>query len=117
MSHASAVRGAPIDPELDTVLAEHGWILVDREGWSDTYDWPPSESDTTGDVTYLIITQPVPPLRTCPYRLCLVDGERLLYSTSDALVADLDAIEAYRFQRDKANREPPLNVFVHAALR
>ncbi len=117
MSQSPAGRLDPIDPDLDSVLVEHGWILFDREGLCDIYDWPPSETGAAGAITYLMVAQPAPPLRRCPYRVCLADGERLMYSTFDALVADLDAIEAYRFQRDTANQVRELNMFVHAALR
>ncbi|MEB3031773.1 hypothetical protein [[Mycobacterium] nativiensis] len=106
-----------MDPDLDSVLVEHGWILFDREGLCDIYDWPPSETGAAGAITYLMVAQPAPPLRRCPYRVCLVDGERLMYSTFDALLADLAAIETYRFQSDPTNRHRALSVFTHAALR
>ena len=58
------------------------------------YDWPPSAPDEEHEFTYLIIDLRGEPGAGPPYRVSVVNGDRLLYEVESALVADLNTIEA-----------------------
>jgi hypothetical protein len=60
------------------------------------FDWPPSALDEDHEITYLIIDLRGEPDAGPPYRVSVVNGNRLMYEVESALVADLDTIEAVR---------------------
>jgi hypothetical protein len=60
------------------------------------YDWSPSAPDEGHEFTYLIIDLRGDHGAGPPYRVSVVNGDRLMYEVESALVADLDTIEAAR---------------------
>jgi hypothetical protein len=60
------------------------------------YDWPPSAPDEDHELTNLITDLRGEPGAGPPYRVSVVNGNRLMYKVESALVADLDTIEASR---------------------
>jgi hypothetical protein len=80
--------------ELHHLLAERGWIEVCRADGRTMFDWPPSAPDDEHEITYLIIDLRGQPDAGSPYRVSVVNGDRLMYEVESALVADLDTIEA-----------------------
>jgi hypothetical protein len=87
---------AVADPGLDKILIQRGWTVVDRGDGLTMYDWPPSAPDDDHEITYLIIDLRGVPDVGPPYRVSVVNGDRLMYEVESALVADLDTIEASR---------------------
>ena len=85
---------AVADVELDQLLTDRGWIEFDRADGLTMYDWPPSAPDEEHEITYLIIDLRGEPGAGPPYRVSVVNGDRLMYEVESALVADLDTIEA-----------------------
>lgn len=43
-----------VDANLDKLLIDRGWILVERSWAGDVYDWPASAANRSHEVTYLI---------------------------------------------------------------
>ena len=78
---------------LEALLRSRGWIVFDRAARGTMYDWPPS-TDADGEVTCLIVDAVAG--EEGRYRVRCVDGERRKYDDAEALVADLDHIEAIR---------------------
>jgi hypothetical protein len=87
------------DDDLDDLLIDRGWILVERGGFGDVYDWPASAADPSQEVTYLLVQADGSWFGLPPYRVRLVNGERETYDDADRLVADLDRIEGHSFGR------------------
>jgi hypothetical protein len=87
---------AVTDVELNHLLTERGWIEFDRVDGLTTYEWPPSASDDNHEITYLIIDLRGEPGAGPPYRVSVVNGDRLMYEVESALVADIEMIEARR---------------------
>jgi hypothetical protein len=85
-----------VNAELHHLLMERGWIEVDRADGRAMYDWPPSDSDEDHESTYVIVDLRGEPAAGPPYRVAVVNGDRLMYEAESALVADLDTIEARR---------------------
>jgi hypothetical protein len=88
--------GAVADVELNRLLTDRGWVEVDRIDELTVYDWPPSAPDQEHEFTYLIIDLRGEPGAGPPYRVSVVNGDRLMYGAESELVADLDTIEASR---------------------
>lgn len=85
-----------VNANLDRLLTNRGWVLVERSHAGDVYDWLASAPTANHEVTYLIVAAN-PALDQGPaYRVRLVDGDRLAYDTAARLSADLDVIEARR---------------------
>ena len=87
---------AVADGELHQLLTDRGWVEIDRVDELTMYDWPPSAPDEEHESTYLIIDLRGQPGAGSPYRVSLVNGDRLMYEVESALVADLNRIEASR---------------------
>jgi hypothetical protein len=87
---------AVADFELNQMLTERGWIEFDRVDGLTTYEWPPSASADDHEITYLIIDLRGDPGAGPPYRVSVVNGDRLMYEVESALVADIETIEASR---------------------
>jgi len=87
---------AVADIELDRLLTDRGWVASDRVHGLTMYDWPPSARDDDHEITYLIIDLRGMPDVGPPYRVSVVNGDRLTYEVKSELVADLDTIEAGR---------------------
>jgi hypothetical protein len=87
---------AVADVELHQLLTERGWIESCRADGRTMYDWPPSAPDEGHEFTYLITDLRGEPSAGPPYRVSVVNGDRLMYEFESALVADLDTIEASR---------------------
>jgi hypothetical protein len=90
---------AVADVELNQLLTDRGWVEFDRVDELAMYDWPPSAPDDDHEITYLIIDLRGEPGTGPPYRVSVVSGDRLMYEVEEALVADLDTIEAARCAR------------------
>ncbi len=84
------------DIELDQLLTDRGWVEFDRMDELTVYDWPPSAPDEEHEFTHLIIDLRGGPGAGPPYRVSVVNGDRLMYEAESALVADLNTIEASR---------------------
>ena len=82
--------------ELHQLLTERGWIEFDRADGMTMYDWPPSAPDEDHEITYAIVDLRGEASVGPPYRVSVVNGDRLMYEGESALVADLDTIEASR---------------------
>jgi hypothetical protein len=82
--------------EVHQLLTERGWVEFDRADGRVMYDWPPSAPDEEHEFTHLIIDLRGEPGAEPPYRVSVVNGDRLTYAFEAALVADLDTIEASR---------------------
>jgi len=82
--------------ELHNLLTERGWIRSCRSDGRTMYDWPLSAPDEDHEITYLIIDLRDEPGAGPPYRVSVVNGDRLMYEVESALVADLYTIEATR---------------------
>jgi hypothetical protein len=82
--------------ELHQVLTERGWIEFDRADGRSMYDWPPSAPDEDHEITYVIVDLRGEASVGPPYRVSVVNGDRLMYEGESALVAELDTIEASR---------------------
>ncbi len=80
--------------DLHHLLADRGWIEICRANGRAMFDWPPSAPDDGHEITYLIIDLRGQPDAGPPYRVSVVNGDRLMYEVESALVADLDMIEA-----------------------
>jgi hypothetical protein len=95
---ARVIDGKPVavNANLDRLLTDRGWILVERSHAGDVYDWLPSTPIANHEVTYLIVAANHTPDQGPAYRVLLVDGQRLAYDTAACLVADLDGIEGRR---------------------
>jgi hypothetical protein len=91
---------AVADVELDRLLTDRGWVEFDRVDELTMYDWPPSAPEEEHEITYLIIDLRGEPGTGPPYRVSVVNGDRLMYEVESALVADLDTIEAARCAGD-----------------
>jgi hypothetical protein len=87
---------AVADVELNQLLTDRGWVEFDRVDELTVYDWPPSAPDEEHEFTYLIVDLRGEPGAGPPYRVSVVNGDRLMYEAESALVADLNAIEASR---------------------
>lgn len=87
---------AVADVELDRLLTDRGWVEFDRVNGLTMYDWPPSAPDDGHEITYLIVDLHIAAGVGSPYRVSVVNGDRLMYEVGSALVADLDTIEATR---------------------
>jgi len=85
-----------VNADLDRTLARRGWILTERDRSGDVYDWGPSATPSNPEPTYLIVASDQVMDGLQPYRVRLVDGQRLTYDTAECLATDLDAIEARR---------------------
>jgi hypothetical protein len=59
-------------------------------------DWPPSAPDEDHEITYVIVDLRGEVGVGPPYRVSVVNGDRLMYEAESVLVADLDTIEARR---------------------
>jgi hypothetical protein len=81
--------------EIHHLLLSRGWVAVDRRNGNAIYDWPPSAPDADHEITSLILDL-TGRYGLPPYRVSVVDGERVMYDSASALVADLDMIEASR---------------------
>ncbi|WP_139809216.1 hypothetical protein [Mycobacterium avium] len=86
-----------VDANLDKLLIDRGWMLVERSWAGDVYDWPASAANRGHEVTYLIAAADDSLDSGAPYRVALIDGELRAYDDKDCLAADLDGIEARRF--------------------
>jgi hypothetical protein len=84
------------DVELDQLLTDRGWVEFDRVDGLTTYDWPPSAPNDDHEITYLIVDLRGAAGVGPPYRVSVVNGDRLMYEVESALIADLAAIEASR---------------------
>ena len=84
------------DVELDQLLTGRGWVEFDRVDGLTMYDWPPSAPDDDHEITYLIVDLRGETGAGPPYRVSVVNGDRLTYEVESALVADLDTIETSR---------------------
>ena len=84
------------DVELDQILTDRGWVEFDRVDGLTMYDWPPSALDGDHEITYLIVDLRGPAGVGPPYRVSVVNGDRLMYEVESELVAELDTIEASR---------------------
>lgn len=82
--------------KLHQLLTERGWIEFDRADGMTMYDWPPSAPDEDHEITYVIVDLRGELGVEPPYRVSVVNGDRLMYEAESALVADLDTIEASR---------------------
>jgi hypothetical protein len=82
--------------ELHRLLTERGWIDSRRADGRTMYDWPPSAPNEDHEITYLIVDLRGGASVGPPYRVFVVNGDRLIYEAETALVADLDNIEARR---------------------
>ncbi|MDT5059361.1 MAG: hypothetical protein QOF66_7727 [Mycobacterium sp.] len=82
--------------ELDQLLTERGWIESCRADGRTMYDWPPSAPDIYHEITYLITDLRGEPGAGPPYRVSVVNGDRMMYEVESALIAHLDTIEAAR---------------------
>jgi hypothetical protein len=82
--------------ELHQLLTERGWIEFDRADGRTMYDWPPSVANEDHEITYVIVDLRGDAGGGPPYRVSVVNGDRLMYEAESALVADLDTIEAAR---------------------
>lgn len=82
--------------ELHHLLTERGWIESCRADRRIMYDWPSSAPDEDHEATYLIIDLRGEASGGPPYRVSVVNGDRLMYEVESALVADLDTIETTR---------------------
>lgn len=60
------------------------------------YDWPPSAHAEDHETTYVIVDLGGEAGVEPPYRVSVINGDRLMYEIESALVADLDTIEASR---------------------
>jgi hypothetical protein len=87
---------AVADVELNQLLTDRGWVEFDRVDELAMFDWPPSAPDEEHEFTYLIIDLRGEPGAGPPYRVSVVNGDRLMYEVESALVADLNTIEASR---------------------
>lgn len=87
---------AVADVELNQLLTERGWIEFDRADGLTTYEWPRSASDDNYEITYLVIDLRGDPGAGPPYRVSVVNGDRLMYEVESALVADIEMIEVRR---------------------
>jgi hypothetical protein len=105
---------AVADVELNQMLTDRGWIEFDRVNGFTMYDWPPSAPDEEHEITYLIVDLRGEPAAGPPYRVSVVNGDRLMYETESALVADLDTIEARRCAGCTAVRMKPRGGASHA---
>jgi hypothetical protein len=85
---------AVADVELDQLLTDRGWVEFDRVDGLTMYDWPPSARDQDHEITCLIVDLRGSAGVGPPYRVSVVNGDRLMYEVESALVADLDTIEA-----------------------
>jgi len=82
--------------ELHRLLTERGWIECDRADGRTMYDWPPSAPDEDHEITYVIVDLRRDAGGGPPYRVSVVNGDRLMYEAKSAFRADLDTIEASR---------------------
>jgi hypothetical protein len=82
--------------ELHQLLTDRGWIEFCRADGRTMYDWPPSAPDEDHESTYVIVDLRGEMGVGPPYRVSVVNGDRLMYEAESALVADLDTIEATR---------------------
>jgi hypothetical protein len=82
--------------ELHQLLTERGWVELDRACGRVMYDWPPSAPDEDHEITHVIVDLRGEAGVEPPYRVSVVNGDRLMYEVESALVADLDTIEASR---------------------
>jgi hypothetical protein len=87
---------AVADVELNQLLTDRGWVEFDRVDELVMYDWLPSARDEEHEITYLIVDLRGEPGAGPPYRVSVVNGDRLMYEVESELVADLDTIEASR---------------------
>lgn len=60
------------------------------------YDWPPPAPDEDHQTAYVTVVLRGEMVVGPPYRVSVVNGDRLMYEAESALVADLDTIEATR---------------------
>lgn len=86
-----------VDANLDKLLIDRGWMLVERSWAGDVYDWPASAANRDHEVTYLIAAADDSLDSGAAYRVALIDGELRAYDHKDCLAADLEDIEARRF--------------------
>lgn len=84
------------DVELDQLLTGRGWVEFDCVDGLTMYDWPPSAPNGDHEITYLIVDLRGETGAGPPYRVSVVNGDRLTYVVESALVADLDTIETSR---------------------
>lgn len=82
--------------ELHQLLTERGWVEFDRADGRVMYDWPPSAPDEEHEITYVIVDLRGEAGVEPPYRVSVVNGDRLMYEVESTLVADLNTIEASR---------------------
>lgn len=87
---------AVANAELHQLLTERGWIESCRADGRTMYDWSPSAPDEDHEITYLITDLRRDHSAEPPYRVSVVNGDRLMYEVESTLVADLDTIEAAR---------------------
>jgi hypothetical protein len=87
---------AVADVELDQLLTGRGWVELDRVYGLTMYDWPPSARDEDHEITCLIVDLRGEADAGPPYRVSVVNGDRLTYEVKSALVADIDMIETSR---------------------
>lgn len=92
----AGAKSIPVDSGLDELLVSRGWALVERSPAGDVYDWLDSALVADHEPTYLIVATAHVVDSAPPYRVWLVDGQRLTYDCAACLAADLDRIETHR---------------------
>lgn len=87
----------PVDARLDQTLHARGWTVFERHVHGDVYDWPAALNEDHTECTYCIVWAPDRgEVEEC--RVHTVNGDRFIFETIDAFLAEIEPLEATRHE-------------------